>query len=402
MSEPRPVEVQLAAEASILGSTLSKREYLRDLGGITPEHFVESAYANAWRRITDDSGICDVLSLRLNGPDLNDSLVGRITASSYGRDTVIRARDYLIESKRKRELRKIAADALSDLDNGEATSEAIALRLGRAIETLDGVQTHAISAQDVACGLYDKGNSPPISTGIRSLDYVMHGGLHPGSLNGLFARFKHGKTLMLSTIGNNLEKRGIPTLMVTLERRQGDVERFIVARSLNIDKQDLDFEDAAHADFWEEYRRTERSLHYLHQPGITASELRTQILAAYYQHGVKVVLVDYWQLIKLAGGRESREEKQAESAQMLADLASELDIAIVLTGQLNQDGAPRGGEGVLASAGIVVRLIRLEDTLDVVFDTLVSNQGPERSKGTPNEPAASISLPGPHFADPES
>ncbi|AXK43785.1 DnaB-like helicase C-terminal domain-containing protein [Erythrobacter aureus] len=399
MSEQRPIEIQLAAEASLLGSTLAKREYLSDLGSITPEHFVESAYANAWRRLTEDSGICDVLSLRLNGEDLTDALVNRITKSSYQRDTVLRARDYMIETKRKRELRKIAASAMADLDNGEASSESVALQLARAVQTLEGAQTNAMSAQDVAAALYDKGNSPPISTGIESLDYVFHGGLHPGSLNGIFARFKHGKTLMLSTIASNLEKREIPTLMVTLERRQGDVERFIVARSLNIDKQDLDFERPEDAEFWAEYRNTKRCLHYLHKPGITAAELRTQILSAYYAFGVKVVLVDYWQLIKLAGGRESREEKQAESAQMLADLASELDIAIVLTGQLNQEGHPRGGEGVLASAGIVVRLIRTEDSEEAVFDTLVSNQGPERAKGSPTEPAAKIVQPGPHFAD---
>src|SRR3546814_16665947 len=85
-----------------------------------------------------------------------------------------------------------------------------------------------------------------------------------------------------------------------------------------------------------------------------------------------------------------RSEQQYDSAQMLANLASELDIAIVMTGQLNQDGIPQYGEGVLAAAGIVVRIQRPDDQEYVFFDTLVSNQGPGRSKGTPNSPAASI------------
>src|SRR3546814_2243090 len=71
----------------------------------------------------------------------------------------------------------------------------------------------------------------------------------------------------------------------------------------------------------------------------------------------------------------------------------------VMTGQLNQDGIPQYGEGVLAAAGIVVRIQRPDDQEYVFFDTLVSNQGPGRSKGTPNSPAASIALPGPHFQD---
>jgi hypothetical protein len=84
---------------------------------------------------------------------------------------------------------------------------------------------------------------------------------------------------------------------------------------------------------------------------------------------------------------------------MLADLASDLDIAIVITGQLNQDGHPQYGEGILAAAGIVIRIQRPDNQEAVFFDTLVSNQGPDRTKGNPTAPAASIVLPGPHFAD---
>lgn len=400
MTNRDPIQIQLAAEASIVGSVLLKRELLKDLGAVTPEHFVDSAHAAAWHKIVEDSTITDGLSLQLNNPALTDDHIARIVKSVHGQQTVVRARDYLIESKRKRELRRIAMEALSAIDDGTSTSEAIALQMNRAARTLDNAQTKSIPAHLVAGELHNKGNSPPIKTGISSLDYVLHGGIHIGSLTGIFARFKHGKTLMQATLAHNLEKRGIPTQMITLERRQGDIERFIVARCMDIDKQDLDFDNPAHNEFWEEYLSTQRSLSYLHRPGITSDELRSQILAEHYARGVKVVLIDYWQLIQMAGGRESREEKQSQIAQMLADLASDLDIAIVLTGQLNQDGHPRGGEGVLASAGIVVRILRTEDSLDVIFDTLVSNQGPERAAGSPDQPAARITLPGPHFAEP--
>src|SRR3546814_20402872 len=94
--------------------------------------------------------------------------------------------------------------------------------------------------------------------------------------------------------------------------------------------------------------------------------------------------VDYWQLIKIIGTKQNRSEQQYDSAQMLANLASELDIAIVMTGQLNQDGIPQYGEGVLAAAGIVVRIQRPDDQEMVFFATLATNQGTrseERSVG---------------------
>src|SRR3546814_2679343 len=80
-------------------------------------------------------------------------------------------------------------------------------------------------------------SSDVCSSDLASLDYVLHGGLHLGLLTGIFARYKHGKTLLTATIAHNLERQGIPTQVITLERREGDLERFIAARCLNVDKQ---------------------------------------------------------------------------------------------------------------------------------------------------------------------
>src|SRR5690606_14972348 len=118
----------------------------------------------------------------------------RITKSAHAQPTVVRARDFLIESRRKRELRRIANEALAALDEGKTPSEAIAIKLNRAVHVLDSAQTQSVPAHLVAKELHTKGNSPPIPTGITALDYVLHGGLHQGSLTGMFARFNHGKT----------------------------------------------------------------------------------------------------------------------------------------------------------------------------------------------------------------
>src|SRR3546814_20505031 len=102
----------------------------------------------------------------------------------------------------------------------------------------------------------------------------------------------------------NLERQGIPTQAITLERREGDLERFIAARCLNVDKQDLNFDDPHTQSFWEDYCATDRCLHYLHRPGITIDELRSQILSDHFAHGIKVVLVEQWQEIGRASCRE--------------------------------------------------------------------------------------------------
>lgn len=399
MSDKTKSEIQLAAEASIIGSILNKRDLMMHLAGITAEHFVDKAHSRAWQRMLKDPTIDDELSLQLADQELSDQHVKRIAASRHGEKTIVRARDYLIESRRLRDIRRIANETLGAIEEGVDRSENILINMSRALKAMEGAQSAAMPAHLVAQQLKQKGNSQPISTGLSTLDYVLHGGVHLGLLTGIFARYKHGKTLLASTIAHNLEKQAIPTLAFTLERRQGDFERFIAARCLNVDKQDLDFEDPATASFWEQYCETQRTLYYYHRPGITIDELRSQILAAYFAHGIKVVIVDYWQLITIIGTKQSRSEKQWDSAQMLADLASELDIAIIVTGQLNQEGHPHGSEGILAAAGLVIRMQRPDDQEYVFFDALVSNQGPARSKGSPQHPAATIALPGPHFED---
>src|SRR3546814_2587503 len=55
---------------------------------------------------------------------------------------------------------------------------------------------------------------------------------------------------------------------------EGDLERFITARCLNVDKQDLNFDDPHTQSFWGDYCATDRCLHYLHRPGITIDELQ--------------------------------------------------------------------------------------------------------------------------------
>lgn len=160
MSERRPIEIQLAAEASLIGSVLHKRELLRDLGSITAEHFIDPLHAGAWKRIFDDASIQDIMALQLEGPELTAEHSRRISQSVHSHQTVLRARDYLIESRRKRDLRKIASDALAALDAGTEPSENIALQLSRATTSLQYSNTKSLPAHQVAKDLCTKVQLP--------------------------------------------------------------------------------------------------------------------------------------------------------------------------------------------------------------------------------------------------
>jgi replicative DNA helicase len=404
VSTPEP-SVQTVAEASMIGAVLRNRGLMADLGDVSPSHFMEKAFQESWRRMMDDASIDDDMSLRIAVPDLSEEQVRLVNrAANHRRDTVLRARTYIFESRARKELRRIYMDGLAALDERKGmTASDIAGQTGRSLVDMSASATVSTSATAVARVLEIQEKSQAIRTGIRAVDYVTYGGLHLGQLTGVFARYKVGKTVLMATLARNLEQQGVPTLMVSLERRKHDVERFIVARSLGIDARDLDLRaNKDHISAFAEYLEDRRQLWYIHKPGVTIDDLRAMILAEVHANKVRVVLVDYWQLITNPGSKSSQQEKQQESAQMLADLAATLDISIVVTGQINQEGQPRGGEGILASGGIVIAINRPDEQEDGFVSTMVSNKGPSLSKGDPLHPSISLILPGPHFADYEA
>lgn len=393
-------KVQMAAEASVIGSVMANRSLMSDLGDVSPQHFTATEHQKAWSAMLGDPSIGDAFALQIAVPELTEDQVTRIAGSQHARATVLRARTLLFEQRSLRDLRRIFADGLAAIESGRVTSSELAYTSTVALSAMSASATTSESATAVALVLQAQAQTEVISTGIRAIDYVTYGGLHVGQLLGIFARYKVGKTVLMATLARNLEKQGIPTLAVSLERRKHDFERFIVARALGIDARDLDLNNnAEHKSAFAEYIEDRRHLWYIHKPGISIDDLRARIIAEVHAHQVKVVLVDYWQLITNPGSKSSQQEKQQEAAQMLADLASDLDIAIVVTGQINQEGQPRGGEGILASAGIVIDLHRPEDSDSGFVQARVCNKGPTLSKGDPLHPSLSLMPNGPHFDD---
>ncbi len=393
-------DLQKFAEASILGKVLHERSFALELADLTGQHFVNKAHRTAWNQITLDDEIVDEGSLRLAVPELTDEQFQLIWKSNHKPETVMRAKKLLVGNKAKIDLRKVIAVAQSDLDNETESPDDIVQRAIQSLTSLQMNSSVSVSALQAAKALEKQEQGDVISTKIRALDYVLYGGLHVGLATGLFSRYKVGKTIMTATLARNMEAQQIQTFVVSLERRQHDMEKFMLARSIGIDARDLDLRsNQDHKVAFAQYLEAQRYVRYLHRPGITISELRSRIVSEVQTYGTKVVFVDYWQLITNPGSKLNQQEKQQEAAQMLADLAANLDIAIVVTGQINQDGNPRGGEGILASAGIVVQIHRPEDMESGFLEAMVSNKGPTLSVGSPQKPSIELAQPGPHFRD---
>ncbi len=93
-------------------------------------------------------------------------------------------------------------------------------------------------------------------------------------------------------------------------------------------------------------------------PGLSVFELRTKARRLVREHGVKMIMIDYLQLMNANGMRfNSRQEEVAKISTSLKGLAKELDIPILALSQLN-----RGVEGREGIEGKIPQLSDLRES----------------------------------------
>ena len=79
-------------------------------------------------------------------------------------------------------------------------------------------------------------------------------------------------------------------------------------------------------------------------PGLSVFELRTKARRLVREHGVKIIMIDYLQLMNANGMRfSSRQEEVSTISRSLKGLAKELDIPILALSQLNRGVESREG-----------------------------------------------------------
>ncbi|MBE0645371.1 MAG: replicative DNA helicase [Bacteroidetes bacterium] len=84
-------------------------------------------------------------------------------------------------------------------------------------------------------------------------------------------------------------------------------------------------------------------------PGISILELRAKARRMVHEHGVKVIFIDYLQLMTAPSIRESREREIATISRSLKGLAKDLNVPVIALSQLNRSVEQRtGGKPMLA------------------------------------------------------
>ena len=161
-------------------------------------------------------------------------------------------------------------------------------------------------------------NVTGLATGFIDLDYRT-GGLQPSDLILLAARPSMGKTALALSIARNIASTGKQCVAIfTLEMPKRQLVNRLLAldSAANISSSKLIIDDT---------------------PALTVSEMRNKCWEFKKKHDLRLIVVDYLQLMGIEGNEKTQKEKTSEIAGELKALAREMNVPIVVLSQLNKE-----------------------------------------------------------------
>jgi len=187
---------------------------------------------------------------------------------------------------------------------------------------------------------YTKGNFKGVQTGFKELD-EMTTGLQPGDLVIVAGRPSMGKTaFVLSLALNTSMKYKNPTAIFSLEMsKESLVQRMLCSearvnmhqlRSGTLPKRDLPKLSLAAGPL------AEAPIYIDDTPAISVLELRAKARRLKAQYGLKLIIIDYLQLMGSTSKVESRQQEISIISRSLKGVAKELDVPVIALSQLSR------------------------------------------------------------------
>lgn len=182
-------------------------------------------------------------------------------------------------------------------------------------------------------------------TGIADLDRVI--ALRPGDLWYVAASPGSGKTAFVLGIADSLAKRAVPVLFASVEQPKEQLMDRLMAADTGIDSWKLAQGDLSTADFQAispvlADRRT-MPLYIMDDGSLTTPALAAAVQYFVARHGVRVVVVDYVQLMSDSSG-ETEQSRVGYISGRLREIARSYKVCLVAASQLSRQYAQRSDE----------------------------------------------------------
>ena len=239
-------------------------------------------------------------------------------------------------------------------------------------------------ASEIANELADelsKGKITRVATHIRTLDYFTYGGFNGGNLVILAARPSVGKTTIAMQIAQAASADNNKTLVFSLEMTKKE----LVQRMLQSTGLVSQYELVTHNINWDNYERAlgmvVNSNLIINDDAYNIHDIRHKIITSVKTQGVKMVMIDYLQLMKGANPCLSMNDQVGELTSALKQTAKQCNIPIIVLSQLSRESVRenrspqlydlRDSGSIEQDADIVVMLERSKDDMGAIIDNKI-------------------------------
>ena len=184
------------------------------------------------------------------------------------------------------------------------------------------------------------GNVTGIATGFVDLDYRTSG-LQPSDLVLVAARPSMGKTAFVLNIAQYVAfHSSLSTAIFSLEMSKEQLVNRLFSLESRVDAQLLRSGSLTDSD-WEKLIEGAGTIGRSNliiddTPGISISELRSKCRKYKLEHDLKLIIIDYLQLMSGSGRSDSRQQEISDISRSLKGLARELNVPVVALSQLSR------------------------------------------------------------------
>jgi replicative DNA helicase len=353
------------AEIAVLGALMiDENAIVRIADILAPDDFYRSSHRNifeAMLRLYEKQEPIDALNVsnvlkeqkkleEVGGQTYLAELVGNVASAS----NIV---SYARVVRKKATLRRLieAAGAISEL--GQSEDEDVEKILDKAEQKLFAVsQKHSrqdfISIRDILGEAFERietihkeGNVlRGVPTGFRGLDNIL-GGLQRSDLVILAARPSLGKTtLALDILRHIAVREKIPAAMFSLEMSKDQLVDRLLSSQAEVDLWKLRTGKLEDEGDYNDFQRLGEAFGVLSDAPIfiddsgtsNIMEMRTLARRLQMEHGIKLIVVDYLQLMEGRRANEGRVQEIAEISRSLKGLARELNLPVLALSQLSR------------------------------------------------------------------
>ena len=185
-----------------------------------------------------------------------------------------------------------------------------------------------------------QGTVTGIPTGFVDLDYKLSG-LQPSDLILVAARPSMGKTAFVLNIAQYAAfHENISTAIFSLEMSKEQLVNRLFALESRVDAQLLRSGNLSDADWEKQIEGAgtigKSPLIIDDTPGISVTELRSKCRKYKLEHDLKLIIVDYLQLMSGSGRGDSRQQEISDISRALKQIARELNVPVIALSQLSR------------------------------------------------------------------